>query len=122
MSRAKADGGLVPEVLKLCKRMGIWAWRANSGGLKTGDHFMRLGEAGTPDILGLVSGNVLTVHEGGARWEPRPFLFGIECKSKGKGLNPNQVRWHAKAKKHGVAVCRVESISEAKAFLEARRR
>lgn len=74
------------QVMKLLERMGVWAFRVNSGG-KRGR--VRLAPAGTPDIC-------------------LPALGWLELKVGDGELSEAQVAWHERAKKEGVrvAVCR----------------
>lgn len=62
---------------------GIPAWRNNSGMMRAGDHMIRLGPKGSPDIIGCLppNGRLLAAEakvRGGARKDQREFLAAIE--------------------------------------------
>jgi hypothetical protein len=111
--RARADGGLVPHILRFCAtQRDVWAWRANSGVLPLANadgstRYVQGGEPGTPDVLG-----VLLTRAG------RSIFFGVEAKRQGIGKKrrDSQIAWHAKALTFGVPVITVDSISEVDRF------
>ena len=82
------------------ERLGYWVIRVQSGVLpvqKFGKlYFVHCAEAGTPDLLVIA-----------------PVWCFLEVKTAKGRLNDDQKAWHAKAKKRGVPVKVVRSLSEA---------
>lgn len=91
---AGTETALVRSVLEYLALRKVWAYRANTGGLrdKTG-RLVRFGTPGHPDIV--------------ARMRPRGADYGsglvvwIECKSERGVQSPAQKDWQIKAEKHG---------------------
>lgn len=102
--RAKADGGLVPKIITLCKLRRLWCWRANSGIAKTkeGDR-IRLAPPGTPDVLLVLPGG---------------YLAGLEAKSPTGAVRTSQRAWARVAADHGVRYAVVRSAAEVVAVLD----
>ncbi len=61
---------------------------------------------GSPDLVGSLEGRAL----------------GLELKAPGGHLSPEQERWHAAARRRGVAVFTVRSVEEARMAIERARR
>jgi hypothetical protein len=103
-SRAKADGGLVRVILDLCKMRRIWAWRANSGAVRTqSGGFVALAPPGTPDVLLVLPGG---------------RLAGIEAKSPTGQVRTTQRAWARVAADHGVRYAVVRSATEARDVID----
>jgi len=74
--------------------MGFWVERLQSGKLKGGK--IRLCSPGTPDLL-IVA----------------PIMAFVEVKQPGKKLSEEQESWHARARRYGVQVVTLTSVSGA---------
>lgn len=98
--RAKADGGLVPTILRLCQLRRLWAWRVNSGVAK---HRITLAPPGTPDVLLVLPGG---------------YLAGLEAKSPTGAVRTTQRAWARVAADHGVRYAVVRSAAEVVAVLD----
>jgi len=106
-----SETDLVRVILGALKMKGAWAWRANSGALVIGTgkarRFVKQGEPGTPDILGVLTQEHCLVH-------PRVgVLFGLEVKTAKGKQSESQRAWQVKAEKHGVLYAVVRSVSDA---------
>lgn len=80
-------------------RMGIWCMRIQSGRVRSRGGFVQLAEAGTPDILLVGPASVA------GSW--------LEVKVEKGRYETSQPAWHERAKKMGVRVATVRSMSEA---------
>ena len=63
------------EIVEFLNKVGINAWRQNSGMIKSGSRFIRVGIKGCPDIIG---------------WWPDGKFLGIEVKSNNEPTTPAQ--------------------------------
>lgn len=90
-----------PEILKWLHDQGCLAWRVNSGKIKVGSRYIKLGDEGHPDIAGILPGG--------------KSIF-VENKSNGSVLTPEQTAWIIKAQRQGahviVAFKGLESVVE----------
>jgi len=84
------ETALVRSCISYLQAKGIMCWRNNSGGIQKGDHFIRFGQVGSADILGVlpVTGRMLAV----------------ECKMPKGKLTEHQADWLQRAKDSG-ALC-----------------
>lgn len=80
-------------------RMGVWCMRIQSGRVRTRGGFVQLAEAGTPDILLVGPASVA------GSW--------LEVKTEKGRLETSQPIWHERARKMGIRVATVRTISEA---------
>lgn len=78
-----------PEILKWLNDNGTWAWRVNSGKIKVGSRYIKLGDEGHPDIAGILPGG--------------KSIF-VENKSNGAALTPEQTAWIIRAQRQGAHV------------------
>jgi hypothetical protein len=78
-----------PEILKWLADHNVMAWRVNSGKVKVGSRYIKLGEEGHPDIAGILPGG--------------KAIF-IENKSNGSVLTTVQVQWINRAIRQGAHV------------------
>lgn len=102
--RARADGGLVPTILRLCQLRRLWAWRVNSGTvLLASGHRITLAPPGTPDVLLVLPGG---------------YLAGLEAKSATGAVRATQRAWARVAADHGVRYAVVRSAAEVVAVLD----
>lgn len=81
---------VVAACLHLLELLGIPHWRANTGAAKLGDRYVRFGEKGQPDILGILP--------------PNGRLLCVECKSATGRLRESQSAWLERAGAAG-ALC-----------------
>lgn len=88
---------LVRDCLKYLNLRNVYAWRNNTGGLKKGDHFIRFGSVGSPDILGIL---------------PYGRLLCVECKVGKNKLSRSQEDWLKRAAEAGAKTCVVYSLEE----------
>jgi hypothetical protein len=91
------ETSLVYSCLDYLSKIGVPSWRNNSGGMKKGKHFIKFGDKGSPDILGIAPGG---------------RLLCVECKMPGNNLTKHQAAWLERAAKHGAAVCVAYSIDD----------
>ena len=97
-----AESRLVRACLDLLHLRGVWAWRNNTGAATYLDaqgrrRLVRFGQAGAPDILGILPGG---------------RLLAVECKVGRRPLTRAQQVWLAWLEQHGaLAVC-VRSVEE----------
>jgi hypothetical protein len=102
--RAKADGGLVPTILRLCQLRRLWAWRVNAGTvLLASGHRITLAPPGTPDVLIVLPGG---------------YLAGLEAKTPTGAVRTTQRAWARVAADHGVRYAVVRSAAEVVAVLD----
>jgi hypothetical protein len=87
------------------ERCGFWVERVQAGSAKVRGGYARFAEKGTPDLL-IVA----------------PVYGWLEVKLPGEELNPNQVKWHARAKRQGVRVGTADSVDRALGFVQEWRR
>lgn len=78
---------------------GYWVIRSGVA-MKRGARGTQSGEPGQPDLC-------------------LPALGWLEVKRPGEHLSPDQLKWHAKAREHGVRVATVTSHDEAVAMARA---
>lgn len=71
---------LVKACLTVLAAKRIFAWRNNSGALRVGKRFVRFGEPGSPDIIGIL---------------PKGRFLGVECKIKANPLSTLQEDFRA---------------------------
>lgn len=88
---------LVKQCLELLKWKGILAWRQNTGGVKYGKQFVRFGEPGLSDILGV--------------WADGRFL-AIECKVGRNKLSDNQQAFLDNVEKAGGLALVVRDVKD----------
>ncbi len=101
------------ELLSLC---GIWAWKNNTGSAKIGKRFVRFGEPGAPDILG--------IHPGQKPQRLGEFfrigagrLLCIETKIKPNALSLEQAAWLRRASENGAICLVVYELADLESFL-----
>jgi hypothetical protein len=96
------------ETLRACLTLLEWlripAWRANCGAAKHGDRYVRYGEPGQPDVLGILPGG---------------RLLCLECKSSVGRLRPEQKAWLARAEGAGALCVVARSIDDLAAALRS---
>ncbi len=96
-------------LLVLCShpkyRGKVKVFRNNTGATEVGDRFIRFGEKGSPDILGMIA--------------PTGRFLGLEVKTVRGKVSENQSRWHEEAVKYGAAVFVVRSLDEALRVVDA---
>jgi hypothetical protein len=88
---------LVRACLDLLHLHRIPAWRNNSGAWKVGNRFVRFGEKGSADILGVLPGG---------------RLLACECKLPGKLPTEAQSAWLERVRQAGALACVVTSVKE----------
>lgn len=86
------EAQLQARIVKALRSVGVWVIRTGVT-RKRGYSGTQSGEPGMPDL-----------------WTPHGWL---EVKLPGEALSPNQIAWHAKAKRHGVRVWTVDTVREA---------
>lgn len=86
---------LSAQIRQALESAGYWVERMQSGKAKVRRGYMQLCSPGTPDLL-VVS----------------PYGW-LEVKVPGKKRNPDQIAWHARAKKLGIRVAVVTSAGDA---------
>lgn len=91
------ETSLVRDCLKYLRMREVFAWRNSTGGLKKGDHFIRFGSVGSPDILGIL---------------PEGRLLCVECKVGKNKLSRSQEDWLQRAKEAGAKTCVVYSLDD----------
>jgi hypothetical protein len=74
--KSPRESDLVRAVLQLLALRKIPAWRQNAGVVKVGKRLIRLGPAGSPDVVAVIP--------------PAGRLLACECKAKGGRLRPAQ--------------------------------
>lgn len=74
-SKKRPESIVQKEIVDFLAKVGITAWRQNSGLIKSGSRFIRVGKKGCPDIIG---------------WWPDGKFLGIEVKSNGEPLTGEQ--------------------------------
>jgi hypothetical protein len=96
--KAPAPNDLVRDCLHYLRVVRrIFAFRNNSGATKVGNRFVRFGEPGSPDILGILQGG---------------RMLCVEAKT-GKGrLSASQGAWLALAREAGALVIVARSVTE----------
>jgi hypothetical protein len=107
LSRSRRQGletNLVYSILDFLRARRVKAWRANTGGAryknKAGDdQFVRFGEKGQPDIIGVMPPNGRTLM--------------IECKSPGKKATREQLDFIDDARRCGALAFVTDSMDEA---------
>lgn len=65
-------------LLTFGSRKNITIWKNATGAVKIGERFLRFGQKGSPDIIGLADGGIfigIEVKTGGARQTPEQKLF-----------------------------------------------
>jgi hypothetical protein len=92
-SKKKEETILQGQILDALARIRVWAVRMGVVAARAGLQIPTSGEKGQPDI-----------------WT---HLGWIECKLPGEDLDPDQVKWFAKAKIHGVRAAVAHSVVEA---------
>lgn len=72
-----SESDVVAAILDYLAVRGIFAWRNQTGAMRTGDgkRFVRFGAVGSPDIIGVLPGG---------------RFLGIECKTPRGRLSPHQ--------------------------------
>ncbi len=86
-------------ILEAFKRLGVLAWRCNSGKVRVRGGWMHLAPVGTPDILVVVP--------------PRGRLLGLEVKTLKGREREAQTAWAVDARQRGASVATVRSVAEA---------
>lgn len=74
--------------------LGVWHIRIQSGAIRVGQRFIKMGEPGVPDIC-------------------LPALGWLEVKTKTGKVSDAQKAWHLRAAKENVKVAVVRSVKEA---------
>lgn len=77
-------------------------WRNNTGAVKVEGRFVRFGDPGSPDILGILTGGL---------------FIGLEVKMPGRKPTDLQKEWARSARKVGGEVATVYSVDEALAVV-----
>lgn len=90
-----SETDLSRDIQRTLAKLGIWCIRVQSGKVRVRGGWMQLAEEGTPDLCC-----------------PALALW-LEVKTLAGEPKPSQVAWHARAKREGVKVAVVRSISEA---------
>lgn len=100
LARKTKIGGetlLVKHCLEYLNLRNIHAWRNNSGAVKSGKRFIKFGQVGSPDILGIL---------------PYGRLLCVECKIGKNKLSRSQEDWLKRAAEAGAKTCVVYSLEE----------
>jgi hypothetical protein len=96
--RRETEGDIVRACLTYLRvARGLVAWRNNTGARKVGSRFVRWGDVGSADILGILPGG---------------RLLAIECKRKGNRPTPAQVAWHQMVSDAGALVIVATSVDD----------
>jgi len=96
--RDRKEGDVVAAVLKVCEAYGVFAWRNNTGALRTEKRFVRFGKKGSADILGILPGG---------------RFLAIECKSRSGHVTPEQHDFLARVEREGgLAIVVKDTIDE----------
>lgn len=98
-----SDDGLVPIVLDYLAKVGIMAWRTQSGALRHGK--IKLAKKGTSDIIGCL---------------PDGHFLAIECKAKKGKPNKDQIDFLCNIKKFGGVSILAYSLDDVIGGLNAR--
>jgi hypothetical protein len=103
-----SESQLVTSIVRTLESLGYWAWRVNSGMVRTEHRLIKLAPSGTPDILGVLKDGK---------------LFGIEAKIEKGKQSESQKLWQEKAESYGVkyAVCRTlnDAVSKVREWQHA---
>ena len=94
---ASAENDIKRAVLDLCKRLGIPATRHQSGAVLVGGHKVVMGEAGWPDIIGVL---------------PDGRFLGIECKTVTGRVEDTQIDRLMRLSECGAVVLVTRDIDE----------
>ncbi len=106
---SKSDGGNVSKFLSyLATQQDVYAERRNSGAMKVGDRYIRLGVAGTFDISGYLQHRRL-------RWA---VPFEIEAKRRGGNARASQLVRSAMLTEKNVPHLIASSLAEVMEFIE----
>ena len=92
-----SEADLVRDCLKYLRMRGVFAWRNNVGAMKTDERYVRFGQVGSSDILGIL---------------PYGQLLCVECKVGKNKLSRSQRDWLERAKEAGAKTCVVYSLDE----------
>jgi hypothetical protein len=95
--KQKPETALVKSCLQYLHMKGVMAWRNNSGGIQKGNHFIRFGQVGSADILGILPGG--------------QFL-AVECKVGKNPLSEAQQDWLQRASEAGAKALVVRALEE----------
>ena len=95
------ETALVKDCLSYLQAIGVWAWRNNTGAIKTQDRFIRFGNVGSPDIFGILE------------WGR---LLCVECKIKPNKLSKHQELWLESAKMRGALTVVAYSLDDLEAL------
>lgn len=90
----RSESELQSEIITTLERIGIWVVRAGRNRRRGKRGVSNSGEDGYPDL-------------------DLPELGYIEVKLPGRKLDPEQVKWHAKAKSKGINVGTAWSVEDA---------
>lgn len=83
----RSEAEIQAGIMGYLNTMKIFAWRNNTGGFSPRPgQFLRFGEPGSADILGVLPGG---------------RFFAIECKRVGKRATPLQAEWLAQVNENG---------------------
>jgi hypothetical protein len=99
------ESAILAQCLAWLAFKGIPSWRANCGAMKRGDRFIRMGQKGQPDIMGILPGGV---------------LLCCECKRQGGKLSEDQRAWLERAKAAGAVTVVAHSVEELARAIEER--
>lgn len=98
-----SETSVVNACLDLLRLKRIKAWRNNVGAMKVGKRFVRFGEAGSPDILGILPGG---------------RALCVECKFGHNDTTETQDTWLDEARVAGALVAVVWDVQELDSILE----
>ena len=119
--RAATPNSLVTAILDYLRLRNIPAWRQNTGAMRVGNRYVRFGEAGQPDVMGILpaSDHVERVYGPDAALYTAGRLLCIEAKT-GKGrLSADQRAWLARAEAAGALCLVARSLDELREALAA---
>lgn len=92
------ETALVRDCLQYLHTKGIMAWRNNTGGVKVNKRFVRFGQPGSADILGILP--------------PEGRLLAVECKVGRNELTELQRDWLQRVASSGGLALVVYSLDE----------
>lgn len=102
-------------ILKWLETTGLLFWRQNSGGMRVGKYFVKLGTPGLPDIMVMVRGDGTGPH--GCVDSTR--VVGLEVKGETQKLNKNQLEMQQRFAAVGAEYRLVRTLKEAQDLVAA---
>lgn len=100
--KAGPEGLVLKSCLDCLAKLGIWAWRNNTGAGEIRGRWMRFSQKGSPDIFGMLPGG---------RW------LAVEVKAGSNKASAAQEAWLSRARSLGAVCGVVRNVAELKTLL-----